>query len=64
MITCRPPVGSPAPRGSSSQQWQQVLAWRDLIRMRTDLPLPLAPTGDASAKLAKPAEVIEKLELW
>lgn len=46
------------------QQWQQVLARRDLIRMRTDLPLPLEPTGDASAELPKPAEVIEKLELW
>lgn len=46
------------------QQWRQVLVWRDLIRMRTDLPLPLEPTGDAGGELPKPAEVIEKLELW
>lgn len=46
------------------QEWDQVLAWRELVRMRTDLSLPLAPTAEASAELPKPAEVIEKLELW
>lgn len=46
------------------KQWQQVLAWRDLVRMRTDLSLELDPTGDPSPDLPKPAEVIEKLELW
>lgn len=46
------------------QQWDQVLTWRKLVRMRTDLPLPLAPTGDPSPDLPKPAEMIEKLELW
>lgn len=45
------------------QQWDQVLAWRELVRMRTDLSLPLAPNAEASAELPKPAEVIEKLEL-
>ncbi|MEV4648318.1 5'-3' exonuclease H3TH domain-containing protein [Saccharopolyspora sp. NPDC049357] len=46
------------------QQWQQVLAWRDLVRMRTNLPLPITPTGDPSPELPKPAEVIQKMELW
>jgi DNA polymerase-1 len=44
--------------------WQQVLAWRDLIRMRIDLDLPLHPTGQSTGELPKPADVIEKLGLW
>lgn len=44
--------------------WQQVLAWRDLIRMRTDLGLPHQPTGHPTRELPKPADVIEKLGLW
>lgn len=46
------------------QAWEQVLAWRELIRMRLDLPLPVLPTGHPSRELPKPAEVIEKLGLW
>lgn len=44
--------------------WEQVLAWRDLIRMRTDLDLPHHPTGHPTRELPKPADVIEKLGLW
>jgi DNA polymerase-1 len=44
--------------------WEQVLAWRELIRMRADLPLPLYPTGVVSPALPKPADVIERLGLW
>lgn len=44
--------------------WNQVLAWRELIRMRTDLPLPKYPVGLPSPTLPSPAEVIEKLGLW
>jgi DNA polymerase-1 len=47
-----------------TEAWPQVLAWRELIRMHTDLVLPLRPTGIASPALPKPAEVIEKLGLW
>lgn len=47
-----------------SQQWEQLLAWRELIRMRTDLELPRYPTGEPSPNLPKPADVVEKLELW
>jgi 5'-3' exonuclease len=46
------------------EAWDQVLAWRELIRMRTDLPLPQYPMGLPSPQLPRPAEVIEKLELW
>jgi DNA polymerase-1 len=44
--------------------WQQVLAWRELIRMRRDLDLPHHPTGQPTRELPRPAEVIEKLGLW
>lgn len=44
--------------------WDQVLGWRDLIRMRTDLDLPLLPSGRCSPALPTPAEVIDKLGLW
>lgn len=44
--------------------WDQVLAWRELIRMRTDLELPHHPTGQPTRELPKPADVIEKLGLW
>lgn len=53
-----------AKKAALTNTWSQVLAWRDLIRMRTDLPLPLHPTGLASPTLPRPAEVIEKLGLW
>ncbi|MFE6611508.1 5'-3' exonuclease H3TH domain-containing protein [Amycolatopsis sp. NPDC057786] len=47
-----------------AETWDQVLAWRELIRMRTDLTLPHHPTGDPTRELPKPADVIEKLGLW
>jgi DNA polymerase-1 len=53
-----------AKRAAVLDGWQQVLAWRDLIRMRTDLDLPHHPAGHPTRELPKPAEVIEKLGLW
>ncbi|MGW2539690.1 5'-3' exonuclease [Kitasatospora sp. NPDC001574] len=44
--------------------WDDVLRWRDLIAVRRDLALPLAPSGQASPALPKPADVVEKLGLW
>ena len=45
--------------------WQQVLTWRDMIRMNDGLPVPgEAITGMATTPLPRPAEVIEKLGLW
>lgn len=44
--------------------WPQVLNWRSMIRMRTDVPLPCAPTGEATNPLPVPGQVIDKLGLW
>ncbi|GGO20325.1 hypothetical protein GCM10010116_40740 [Microbispora rosea subsp. aerata] len=44
--------------------FDQVLAWRALIRTRTDLIVPYQPKGTPSPQLPKPAEIVEKLELW
>ena len=45
--------------------WQQVLTWRDMIRMNNQVPVPTGSvTGRATTPLPRPAEVIEKLGLW
>jgi DNA polymerase I len=45
--------------------WQQVLTWRNMIRMNNLVPVPAgAVTGLATTPLPRPAEVIEKLGLW
>ncbi len=44
--------------------WPQVLTWRSMIQMRTNLPLPAAPTGAATTPLPIPGEVIARLGLW
>lgn len=45
-------------------QLPQVLAWRDMIAVRTDVPLPSVVVGVPSPTLPKPAEVVDKLGLW
>ncbi|GLZ37897.1 5'-3' exonuclease H3TH domain-containing protein [Actinokineospora sp. NBRC 105648] len=47
-----------------SAAWEQVLGWRDLVTMRTDLTLPIAPTGQPSRTLPPPGEIIDSLGLW
>ena len=48
-----------------TRAWQQVLTWRDMIRMNDQVPVPAgAVTGLATTPLPRPAEVIEKLGLW
>ncbi|MFE3196840.1 5'-3' exonuclease H3TH domain-containing protein [Embleya sp. NPDC059237] len=44
--------------------WPDVLRWRDMIRMRTDVPVTAHPTGVPSPELPKAADVIAKLGLW
>lgn len=46
------------------ETFDQVLAWRELIRARSDLALLHSPAGTPSPALPKPAEVVEKLGLW
>ncbi|ASO21568.1 DNA polymerase-1 [Actinoalloteichus hoggarensis] len=46
------------------EHWDDVLRWRELIRLRTDVVLPRTPTGHPSRALPAPAEVIDKLGLW
>jgi DNA polymerase-1 len=44
--------------------WQQVLTWRDMIRVDDRVPVPAAAvTGLATTPLPRPADVIEKLGL-
>jgi DNA polymerase-1 len=45
--------------------WQQVLTWRDMMRVNNQVPVPAGTiTGFATTPLPRPAEVIEKLGLW
>jgi DNA polymerase-1 len=44
--------------------WPQIRAWREMIRLRSDLPLQHGPTGVPSPALPIPGEVITKLGLW
>ncbi len=44
--------------------WPQVLTWRSMIQMRTNLPLPASPTGAATTPLPIPGQVIARLGLW
>jgi DNA polymerase I len=44
--------------------WDQVHAWRAMIRMRTGLPVPAMPGGQPTTPLPAPAQVIDRLGLW
>ncbi|MFI8281122.1 5'-3' exonuclease H3TH domain-containing protein [Streptomyces sp. NPDC085929] len=44
--------------------WSDVLRWRELSRMRRDVPVTWQATGTFSPILPKPADVVEKLGLW
>ncbi|WP_045875814.1 5'-3' exonuclease H3TH domain-containing protein [Pseudofrankia sp. DC12] len=44
--------------------WPQILAWRDMIRLRRDLPVPHEPAGTPTAAFPIPGEIITKLGLW
>ncbi|MDF5759039.1 5'-3' exonuclease H3TH domain-containing protein [Spongiactinospora sp. TRM90649] len=44
--------------------FDQVLAWRELIRTRTDVAVPYRPSGGAAPALPTPAEILDKLGLW
>jgi DNA polymerase-1 len=44
--------------------WPQLLIWRDMIRLRLDVPLPASPSGDRTPPLPISGEIITKLGLW
>ncbi len=44
--------------------WDQVLAWRDLIRLRDTIDLPCRLTRAETKPLPAPAEILEELKLW
>ena len=46
------------------EAWEDVLRWRELIRLRTDKPVPSVATGHATAALPRPADMLSMLDLW
>ncbi|MBG0818410.1 5'-3' exonuclease H3TH domain-containing protein [Planomonospora sp. ID82291] len=46
------------------EHFAQVLTWRDMVRLRTDLVVSLLPCGHPASDLPKPAEVMTALDLW
>lgn len=48
-----------------TNQWTELLAWRDAIRLRTDIPLPdTLITGQPTALLPRAAHLLDQLHLW
>ena len=61
--------GSPrlrTPRGSAiTNQWEQLLRWRELIRLDSRAPAPpAAVTGNPTAPMPVAAQLLEHLDLW
>lgn len=44
--------------------WQQVLTWRDMVRMADNIQLPTPPAGKATPEIPTAPEVLEILSLW
>ncbi|MFG2913120.1 5'-3' exonuclease H3TH domain-containing protein [Kitasatospora sp. NPDC048298] len=44
--------------------WADVLRWEAMITVRRELDVPILLSGEASPRLPKPADVVEKLGLW
>lgn len=47
-----------------AHQWDQILAWRELIRFDSTVSVTWRTSGAASPLLPAPATVLEELELW
>lgn len=47
-----------------ADQLDVALKWRAMIRLNSDVALPLAPTGIPSPVLPAPAQIVEELGLW
>ncbi|CAM5275456.1 hypothetical protein BOQ63_000820 (plasmid) [Streptomyces viridifaciens] len=44
--------------------WEQILTWRDVVRMIDDIALPIEPTGAPAPEIPKAAAIVEALGLW
>lgn len=45
-------------------QWERVLTWREIIRMRTTVTLPTPPIGTSTPEIPAAPEILERLHLW
>jgi len=50
--------------GVIQSRWQDVLRWRELMRLRTDLDVELALTSRATAPLPNAVQLLDVLHLW
>ena len=46
-----------------AQHWDDVLRWRELIRLRTDVAIGFEPTGTATPRLPSPSALCAELGL-
>jgi DNA polymerase-1 len=47
-----------------ASRWGDLLTWRHLIKLRTDLPLPPSPAFEQPRELPPAPQVVEQLGLW
>lgn len=47
-----------------SHQWDELLLWRTLIQLRTDIPLPATAGTHQPSNLPPAPEIIGTLNLW
>jgi 5'-3' exonuclease len=55
-------TGDPAAR-AVAERWEDVQRWRELIRLRTDVDVGFAPTGEPTGRLPSPNAVCVELGL-
>lgn len=62
-LQASPAAGHPRLRTFTS--WDQVLTWRDLIKLNTEIPLPAGLVrGAPSPPMPRAASILEQLSLW
>lgn len=47
-----------------TEQWEHALKWRSMIRLITDLDVPVRPNGRISPAIPAPRDIVETLQLW
>lgn len=56
-------TSSPRARAVTAQ-FADALKWRDMMRLRTNIPVPITLTGTSSALLPTPAAVLDRINAW